>query len=87
MSVQKRKRELQKIARAICPDATVEHTGGTHLRITIFGPKGQRMVFCALTPSDHRDAKNVKRDLMQAARTVGAVPERNSPPASQNDNR
>lgn len=87
MSVQKRKRELLKVARAICPEATIQHTSGTHLRVVISGPKGQRMVFCALTPSDHRDAKNVKRDLMQAARMVGAVPDRNSPPASQNDNR
>lgn len=76
MSVQKRKRELLKVARSICPDATVEQTSGTHLMIKMIGPGGSRKVFCAMTPSDHRDAKNVKRDLMQAARAVGAVPER-----------
>jgi len=85
MSVKKRKRELLKTVQSICPTATVEHSG-THLRITVYGPKGSRMVFCALTPSDHRDAKNVKRDLMQAARAVGAVPDRQTPPASHNDN-
>nr|WP_192960953.1 hypothetical protein [Sinorhizobium sp. LM21] len=72
-----------KLAHSICPTATVEHTGGSHLVIKIFGPNGSRKVFCAATESDHRDAKNVKRDLMGAARAVGLVANRNDPPASQ----
>lgn len=75
MGVTKRKRELLNAARAICPEATVETTRGTHLQINITGPGGSRKVFCALTPSDHRDAKNIKRDMMQAARAVGCIPE------------
>jgi hypothetical protein len=85
MSVQKRKRELLKVARAICPDAEVDTTRGTHIMVLLKGPLGTRKVFCAMTPSDHRDAKNVKRDLMQAARAVGVIAER-SPAASHNDN-
>lgn len=76
MGVSKRKREVLTLARGMCPDATVQTTRGTHLQINIFGPNGQRKVYCALTPSDHRDIKNVKRDLMQAARAVGCIPER-----------
>lgn len=76
MGVSKRKREILAVARGICPDATVETTRGTHLLITFRGPEGSRKVYCALTPSDHRDAKNVKRDMMQAARAVGCLPER-----------
>jgi hypothetical protein len=83
MSVQKRKRDLLKMARAICPKATVDHTSGSHLVVTIFGPEGSRKIFCAATASDHRDSKNVKRDLMGAARAVGIVANRNDPPASQ----
>ncbi|MBD9511578.1 hypothetical protein IB265_33010 [Ensifer sp. ENS10] len=84
MSVQKRKRELLKLAHTICPSATVEHTGGSHLVIIINGPQGSRKVFCACTASDHRDAKNVKRDLMGAARAVGLIAQnRNDPPVSQ----
>lgn len=82
MSVQKRKRELLKLAQAICPVATIDHSGH-HLAITIYGPLGQRKVFCASTASDHRDTKNVKRDLMAAARATGAVANQNEPPASQ----
>ena len=85
MSVQKRKREILKTARAICPDATMETTGGTHLMIKVNGPNGTRKVFCSLTPSDHRDAKNMKRDLMQAARAVGAIAERNPAALHAND--
>jgi hypothetical protein len=82
MSVQKRKRDLLKMAQSICPKAKIEHSGH-HLAITIFGPEGSRKVFCASTASDHRDAKNIKRDLLGAARAVGLVANRNEPPASQ----
>lgn len=85
MSVQKRKREILKAARAICPEAEIGEHRGAHLMVLIKGPLGTRKVFCAMTPSDHRDAKNIKRDMMQAARAVGALPER-SPAAFQNDN-
>ncbi|QNH71747.1 hypothetical protein V1VFAS_013 [Rhizobium phage V1VFA-S] len=82
MSVQKRKRELLQLARAICPKATIEHSGH-HLQITIFGPSGSRKVFCASTAGDHRDTKNVKRDLLAAARAIGLIANQNEPPASQ----
>lgn len=83
MSVQKRKRDLLKLARSICPEATIDHTGGSHLVINIFGPNGSRKVFCACTASDHRDTKNIKRDLMAAARLTGAIANRNEPPEVQ----
>lgn len=83
MSVNKRKRDLLKMARQICPKATIDHTGGSHLVINIYGPTGSRKVFCACTEGDHRDAKNVKRDLMAAARATGLIANQNEPPASQ----
>ena len=83
MSVQKRKRDLLKMARSICPTATIEHTGATHLVINIVGPLGHRKVYCACTASDHRDSKNTKRDLMAAARATGAIANRNDPPERQ----
>ena len=84
MSAQKRKRDLLKLARSICPTATIDHTGGTHLVINIFGPKGSQKVFCACTASDRRGTKNVKRDLMDAARATGLVADnQNNPPANQ----
>ena len=83
MSVQKRKRDLLKMARAICPSATIEHSGH-HLAITVCGPDGSRKVFCASTASDHRDTKNIKRDLMGAARATGIIAHnRNEPPEVQ----
>lgn len=81
MSITKRKREILKQARAICPDATIETTGGTHLKITITGPLGQRKVFCSMTPSDHREAKNLKRQMIQSAREAGCIPPRDTPAA------
>lgn len=83
MSVQKRKRELLKIARQVCSSATIKHTGGTHLVVEIAGPNGSRGVFCSCTSSDFRDTKNFKRDLMKVAREVGLVANQNNPPASQ----
>lgn len=77
MSVQKRKRELLKIAKAICPAATIDHSNH-HLQITITGPNGTRKVFCATTASDHRDLKNYKRDLMGAARATGLIASNNN---------
>lgn len=72
MSVQKRKRELLRLAQAICPAATIEHSGH-HLQITIRGPNGSRKVFCASTAGDHRDTKNIKRDILGAARATGLI--------------
>ena len=77
MSVQKRKRELSRLAQTICPAATIEHSGH-HLQITIYGPSGSRKVFCASTASDHRDTKNIKRDLMGAARATGLITSNNN---------
>ena len=79
MSVSKRKREILKQARALCPDATIEVTNGKHLKVTLTGPLGQRKVFGSMTPSDHREAKNMKRLLVQNAREVGCIPPRNKP--------
>lgn len=76
MSVSKHKREILKLARDVCPAATLETTRGTQLQITITGPGGSRKVFCALTPSDHRNAKNIRAEIRQAARMVGCIPER-----------
>lgn len=73
MSVSKRKRELLAAARAVCPNATIETTGKAHLKINIAGPGGSRSIFCSQTPSDHRDTKNVKRNIAQAARAVGCI--------------
>lgn len=72
----KHKRDLLKIAQAICPEATLELTRGDHLCVTIKGPKGQRKVFAGATPSCHRAIKNVKRLIANAAREVGCLPER-----------
>jgi hypothetical protein len=84
MSVQKRKRELLRMAQAICPTADVLHSGH-HLQIVIYGPEGSRKVFCASTASDHRDVKNIKRDIMAAARATGLIADnRNTPAALQN---
>ncbi len=77
MSVQKRKRELLRLAQTICPKATIAHSGH-HLQITISGPNGSRKVFCAGTEGDHRDTKNVKRDLMSAARAAGLIASNNN---------
>lgn len=73
MSPAKRKREVLQMAREVSAKATVEVTGSNHFRITIEGPLGTRMVFCGQTPSDHRENKNLRRDLMRAAREIGLV--------------
>lgn len=73
MSVTKRRRELLKVARAVNPDAAVEYTGGTQMRIILIGPNGSRKVHCAMTPGDHRDLKNIKRLVNAAAREVGTL--------------
>lgn len=74
MSVRKRQRELLKTARVLDEAATIEQTSGTHLRIRLTGPLGSEMVIAAASPSDHRDAKNFKRDLNKVARRVGLLP-------------
>ena len=76
MSHSKRKRELLKVAQEICPDVVIEDTNGNQIRLILTGPLGSRKVICAKTPSDHRDAKNVRRDIRAAARLVGTLPER-----------
>lgn len=39
--------------------------------IEVVGPAGRRMVFAAITPSDWRDKRNLRRDLKRAAHEVG----------------
>lgn len=73
MSVTKRRRDLLKVAQAVNPEAVIEYTGGTQLRIILTGPLGTRKVHCAMTPGDHRDMKNIKRDIFSAARAVGTL--------------
>lgn len=79
MSAQKHQRDILKMARSVCPAATIEKTRGDHLRVVITGPNGQRRIHVGATPSDHRALKNSKRDITAAAREVGCIPERNKP--------
>jgi len=78
MSTNKRRREIMAFAKTLCPDARMEMSGDNHLRVIFTGPLGTRKVHLSLTPSDHRDAKNSRRDMLRAARTVGLIPANDS---------
>lgn len=69
----KHKREILAMAREFDPNATIETTGGNHYAVYFNGPNGRRKVFAALSPSDVRAIKNLRRDMVQAARTVGLI--------------
>lgn len=79
MSIQKRKRDLLKIAQQICSHAKIS-VAGSSLQISVFGPEGERKVYCAQTPSDNRDLKNVRLQIRRAAIAAGCnIPGRNQP--------
>lgn len=77
MSILKRKRDLLKLARTVCPDATIATTNGSHIAVTIKGPNGTRKIVCSHTSSDHRDIKNIKRNMINAAKEVGLIANQN----------
>jgi|GEM_PF-6012246 hypothetical protein len=71
--ITKRQRELLKAAREIHPIAYLEPTRGNQFRIVFEGPLATKVVICAKTPGDHRDMKNLRRDMRRAARDAGLI--------------
>jgi len=66
----KRRRDLVKLVRAICPDHSIEYTNGSHTRIVLRHAGKERFVIAPVSPSDRRAKKNLIRDIRAALRKM-----------------
>ena len=72
MSNGKNIREIQKVIDDLGLTTNAEiGRGSKSIQINLVGLTGSRKVFAPITPSDHRNLQNLRRDMKRVAQEVG----------------
>lgn len=64
-------REIRKVIEELGLSGLNVKRRSSSIGIEVVGPRGRRMVFASITPSDWRTARNLRTELRRAARDVG----------------